>query len=158
MDQRLGNGRRFNRLRRSANRGRDRGLRRRRGHGRGHLDCDEVGLNAHRRSRCLGRRRRRGRRAGKLEAATDSPLAHEIRVQLVRKGDPGYRHARLIAGGHTLALNSSLWRRRGSDLGCIGVHQRIGGRHPHAPIPDKQGGTPRCSRFMQRWPTTFGTR
>ncbi len=43
----------------------------------------------------------------------------------------------------TLALSSSLWRRRGPDLG---VRSEIGGHHPHAPIAEKQGGMAAGSR------------
>ena len=53
---------------------------------------------------------------------------------------PGSSHA-----DKTFVLSSALWRRRGADLECIGVHQRIGGHHPHAPITGKQGGTARRS-------------
>ena len=58
---------------------------------------------------------------------------------------PGSSHA-----DKTFVLSSALWRRRGADLECIGVHQRIGGHHPHAPITGKQGGTARRSRMMSR--------
>lgn len=107
-----------------------------------------------RRSRGLVRRHRPDRRAGKTEAATASPFAHEIgdwRSARARgpEGHPGDRRARRIAGGHYFALSSSLWRRRGPDLGCIGVHQRIGGHHPHAPILGKQGGTPGRSQSLR---------